>query len=57
MTEKVEHAIGSKVTFATGRSGTEYTAEVVGREGQFIVTKDADGKLRKVRPGAARPAA
>lgn len=56
MSEKIEHAVGSKVTFATGRSGTEYTAEVTGKDGQFLVTKDADGKVRKVRPGACRAA-
>lgn len=48
---------GADVTFKPGRSTNYVTAKVEGREGQFLVTKDAAGKVRKVRPGACKLAA
>ena len=54
--EPVHHADGATVKFRTGRSATEFTATVTGREGQFLVTTDAAGKVRKVRHGAATAA-
>ena len=44
--------IGRKVSFLAGPTRVRVNAEVVGHEGQFVVTKDADGKQRKTRPGA-----
>jgi len=52
-TAPTEFAIGSKVSFLAGPTRISVTgAEVTGHDGQFVVTKDADGKVRKIRPGA-----
>jgi len=46
-------ALGTKVSFLAGPTRVSVKdAEVTGYEGQFVITKDADGKVRKVRPGA-----
>ena len=47
---------GDVVKFKVGRSGTEYTAKVTGRDGMFVLTVDAEGKARKVRPSACKSA-
>lgn len=48
-----EFAVGTKVSYLAGPTRIPVTdAEVTGHEGQFVVTKDAAGKVRKVRPGA-----
>lgn len=48
---------GSKVSFRPSpRSAGDVTATVTGQDGQFLVTKDAAGKERRVRPGACRAA-
>lgn len=44
--------IGKTVKFTSGRNKTEYTAEVVGEDNGWLVTKDSAGIERKVRPGA-----
>ena len=52
-----KHPIGSKVTFKPGPKSTgEVTATVTGIDHPFLVTKDAVGKERRIRAGAARPA-
>jgi hypothetical protein len=42
--------------FPSGRSKQAVTAEVTGEEGsgrdRFLITKDAAGKERRIRPGA-----
>ena len=53
----MSHPIGSSVTFKPGpKSHDEVTARVTGVDGGFLVTSDAAGKQRKVRPGACRTA-
>lgn len=52
MSEQSKPTVGATVTFKTGRSGTEFTAKVTSIDGQFVVTTDDAGKVRKVRPGA-----
>jgi hypothetical protein len=47
-----EFAVGSTVNFLAGPTRVAVTAEVTGLDGQFVVTKDSAGKVRKVRPGA-----
>jgi len=48
-----EFAVGTKVSFLAGPTRVAVNdAEVTGHEGQFVLTKDAAGKERKVRPGA-----
>jgi len=48
-----EYAVGTKVSFLAGPTKVPVTdAEVTGHDGQFVVTKDAANKVRKVRPGA-----
>lgn len=45
--------IGDKVTFKAGpRSRDLTTAEVIGEDNGFLVTKDISGKERKVRPAS-----
>lgn len=49
---------GDKVSFKAGpRSTSKTTATVTGRDGMFLLTKDAAGKERKIRPGACQKAA
>lgn len=49
----LEFAVGTKVSFLAGPTRISVTgAEVTGHDGQFVVTKDASGRVRKVRPGA-----
>ncbi|WP_156421391.1 hypothetical protein [Aureimonas sp. AU40] len=48
--------IGDKVSFKPGRSTTPITAEVTGKDGLFLTTKDSAEKVRKVRPGACQAA-
>lgn len=43
---------GDKVGFRVGKSKTYFEAKVDKVDGAFLVTVDADGKSRKVRPGA-----
>lgn len=48
-----EFAVGSRVSFLAGPTRISVSdAEVIGHEGQFVVTRDADSKVRKIRPGA-----
>lgn len=47
-----EYAVGSSITFVVGPTRIRDTAEVTGHEGQFIVTKNSSGRVRKVRPGS-----
>jgi hypothetical protein len=47
-----DYAIGSTVSFLAGPTRVPVTAEVTGHDGQFVVTRDANGKVRKTRPGA-----
>ena len=48
-----EFAVGTKVSFLAGPTRIPVSdAEVTGHDGQFVVTKDGDGKVRKIRPGA-----
>jgi len=47
-----EFAVGTTVNFLAGPTRVPVTADVTGHEGQFVVTQDAAGKTRKVRPGA-----
>jgi hypothetical protein len=49
-----DHAIGSTVSFLAGPTRVPVTATVTGHEGQFVVTKDSEGKVRKTRPGAIK---
>lgn len=49
---------GDKVTFKPGpKAASSVTATVTGKDGDFLVTKDAAGKQRKIRPGACKKAA
>ena len=43
---------GDRVGFKVGKANTYFEAKVTGRDGLFLVTKDEDGKVRKVRPGS-----
>ena len=52
MNEKTAPKNGDTVKFAVGRMKTSFEAKVTGSEGSFLVTTDAGGKVRKVRPGA-----
>ena len=45
--------IGKTVKFKSGKNQTEYTAKIVGEDGTWWVTKDAEGKERKTRKGSA----
>lgn len=45
-------AVGRTVNFITGPTRIAVTAEVTGHDGQFVITKDANGRVRKTRPGA-----
>ena len=48
-----ELPVGTKVSFLAGPTRVAVNgAEVTGHEGQFVVTKDDAGKIRKIRPGA-----
>lgn len=48
-----EFATGTRVRFYPGpKSTSTVDATVVGRDGSFLLTKDATGKERKVRPGS-----
>jgi len=48
-----EFPVGTKVSFLAGPTRIAVSgAEVTGHDGQFVVTKDAAGKVRKIRPGA-----
>jgi hypothetical protein len=52
-----EFKSGDRVSFfPSGRSKQAVTAEVTGEEGsgrdRFLITKDAAGKERRIRPGA-----
>ena len=47
-----EFAVGSTVNFLAGPTRVPVTATVTGHDGQFVLTKDANGKERKTRPGA-----
>lgn len=45
--------IGSRVSFLAGPTRVAVdNAEVTGHDNGFVVTKGADGKVRKARPGA-----
>ena len=47
--------IRQEVSFKPGpRAAGNVTAKITGKSdcGNFLITKDADGKVRKVRPGA-----
>lgn len=48
-----EYPVGTKVSFLAGPTRVQVNnAEVVGHDGQFVVTKDDSGKERRVRPGS-----
>ena len=47
-----DYAVGSTVSFLAGPTKVPVTAKVTGYDGQFVVTQDAAGKVRKTRPGA-----
>jgi hypothetical protein len=52
-TPPTDFAVGRKVSFLAGPTRIPVTdAEVTGHDGQFVVTTDAAGKVRKIRPGA-----
>lgn len=51
---------GDNVVFSTGgRGNREVSGTITGKtpDGKFFNTKDAEGKERKIRPGAIRKAA
>jgi len=53
MAQLSDFAVGSKVSFLAGPTRIPVTdATVEGTDNGFLVTKDAAGKTRKVRPGA-----
>lgn len=51
-TPPTDFAVGSTVNFLAGPTRVPVTATVTGHDGQFVLTKDANGKERKTRPGA-----
>lgn len=53
----LEFTIGSKVSFIPGPkwTGGPITAKIVGVDGHFLVTKDMEGKERRMRKGACKP--
>ncbi len=53
MAQLSDFAPGDKVSFKAGPTRVQVTnAEVTGFDNGFVVTKDSDGKVRKVRVGA-----
>jgi hypothetical protein len=52
MSKPSDYSVGQSVTFLAGPTRVKVTAEVIGHEGQFILTQDDKGKVRKTRPGA-----
>lgn len=43
--------VGDVITFTPGRAYHSVTAEITEVGPMFLTTKDADGKIRKTRPG------
>lgn len=54
----LEFVIGSKVKFVPGPKwkGGPITATIVAIDGHFLVTKDMEGKERRMRKGACKAA-
>lgn len=54
--ESTPFPLGTNVTFEAGPTRKSITAEVIGYENGFVITRDAQGKTRKARPSACRTA-
>lgn len=47
-----EYPVGSTIKATVGPTRIDIEAEVTGHDGQFVLTKDKEGRERRVRPGS-----